>query len=169
MKASGISTLALMILGVLATALPVCTSWPVRLIYNPTDSAPRGWYRVTPVDRVVVDDYVIARLPEDVALLATSRGYLPATVPLLKRVAAASGAVVCSHSGVISIDGRSAARAMRSDRAGRALPSWSGCRVLAQDEVFLLSTHPSSFDSRYFGPLHVRSINGTALPLWIWR
>ena len=62
-----------------------------RLIYNPSDSVPVGWYRVQPIDhraaslprRLEVGSIVLTRLPADAAALAAQRGYLPAHVPLL--------------------------------------------------------------------------------------
>ena len=36
-------------------------------------------------------------------------------------------------------------------------------------ELFLLSaTNPASFDSRYFGPVAVSAVIGSAQPLWTW-
>ena len=59
-----------------------------RLIYNPSDSVPVGWYRVQPIDhraaslprRLEVGSIVLTRLPADAAALAAQRGYLPAHV-----------------------------------------------------------------------------------------
>src|SRR3546814_9782387 len=44
-------------------------------------------------------------------------------------------------------------RSHRRDRRQRLLPRWHGCRYLTTSEVFVLSTVPGSFDSRYFGPV----------------
>jgi type IV secretory pathway protease TraF len=53
------------------------------------------------------------------------------------------------------------------DRRGRVLPSWQGCRTLAQGEVFLMNwDEPASLDSRYFGPLSLTTIAGRAEPVW---
>jgi conjugative transfer signal peptidase TraF len=148
--------------------LPLVTPFDPRLIYNPTASAPRGWYTVRPIHRVRVGDFVIVRLPETIASLADSRGYLPSNVPLLKRVGATAGQWVCATSGVLRIDGAVVGSVRVTDHAGRRLPLWSGCRVLRNDELFLLSTNSSSFDSRYFGPLPLSALLGAAIPLWVW-
>ena len=51
---------------------------------------------------------------------------------------------------------------------GRPLHGWPQCRRLQADEVFLLSaTNPTSFDSRYFGPVHAADVIGIAQPLWL--
>ncbi|MBV6467429.1 MAG: hypothetical protein PGMFKBFP_02786 [Anaerolineales bacterium] len=142
----------------------------VRLVYNPSDSVPVGWYRITPAparpDALPVGSIVLATLPADAAALAAQRGYLPAHVPLLKRVGAVAPQYVCVVGNVLRIDGTPAAELLRADRWGRPLPSWSQCRQLADGELFLLSaTNPASFDSRYFGPVRTAAVIGIAQPL----
>ncbi len=54
------------------------------------------------------------------------------------------------------------------DRRGRPLPNWTGCRTLAEDEVFLLMEGvPDSFDGRYFGPVPMTAIIGKLASLWV--
>lgn len=146
-----------------------------RLIYNPSDSVAVGWYRVQPPDpRAVslprslsVDSIVLTRLPADAAALAAQRGYLPAHIPLLKRVGAVAPQHVCIIAGQVRIDGVPVAAALPADRVGRPLPSWPHCRPLREDELFLLSaTNPASFDSRYFGPVSAAAVIGIAHPVW---
>jgi len=142
---------------------------PYYLLYNPTESAPRGWYGVMPISNVCVDDLVVVGLPESVSQFAAERRYLPRTVPLLKPVAAVGGMSVCEANGALSINGMSVARAHRRDGVGRVLAPWSGCRRLADHELFLLSYHSdASFDSRYFGPVDRSAVHGRAIPLWTW-
>ena len=52
-----------------------------------------------------------------------------------------------------------------SDSGRRVLPSWSGCRVLEENELFLVGDTPDSFDSRYFGIVTVDEIEGVWRPL----
>ena len=100
--------------------------------------------------------------------LPRSRDYLPLTVPLVKRVAALSGAKVCAFGRAITIEGRHVADRLSFDRYGRSLPAWKGCRLLGADEVFLLMKEvPDSFDSRYFGPVPVAAVIGRLAPLWL--
>ncbi len=138
------------------------------LVYNATASAPVGFYRVLPLSPLRKGDLVLAGTPTSVRLLAAERGYVPATVPLVKRVAALSGETVCAISHSITIEGRHVADQLLIDRLGRALPTWSGCRTLAQGEVFLLNEDvPDSFDGRYFGPVPISAIIGKLTPLWL--
>ncbi|BEG76400.1 MULTISPECIES: S26 family signal peptidase [Alcaligenaceae] len=147
-----------------------------RIIYNPSDSVPVGWYRVDPLHprpgslprRLSVGSIVLATLPPDAAALAAQRGYLPARVPLLKRVGAVAPQHVCVVDARVWIDGVPVAAVRPADRLGRPLPSWPQCRQLRPGELFLLNvTHPASFDSRYFGPVGVSVVIGIAHPFWL--
>ena len=148
---------------------PCRTQNRVHVVYNPSDSVPRGWYRIEAAGRLRADAIVLTRLPEDVAALAAQRGYLPAGVALLKRVGAAASQHVCVRGSVVSVDGVHVADARLTDGRGRALQAWRQCRTLSDGELFLLSsTNPASFDSRYFGPVTVAAVIGEARPLWTW-
>ena len=139
-----------------------------RLIYNPSDSVPVGWYRIAPPDAPRVGSIVLTTLPPDAAALAAQRGYLPARVPLLKRVGAVAPQELCSTGRVVRIDGVPSAAVLPADRWGRPLPSLQLCRRLQPGELFLLSaTNPASFDSRYFGPVSASTAIGVAHPIWL--
>ncbi|WP_413439439.1 S26 family signal peptidase [Sulfuriferula sp. GW1] len=156
-------------LGVAALAWPSMHTPVARIVYNPSDSVPPGWYRIGPPYSLHVDSIVLARLPADAAALAAQRGYLPEHIPLLKRIGAMSPQQVCIEKHIVRIDGVAVATALKADRRGRLLPIWQQCRRLHDGELFLLSvTNPASFDSRYFGPVSVAAVIGSAQPLWTW-
>lgn len=139
-----------------------------RLVFNVSDSAPHGFYVVS-TQSVARGDYVVTRLPAAVAALAAERRYLPANIPLLKHVAAVYGDHVCVRNGMVRVNGRELALTLTRDRQGRPLAAWAGCRVLAENEWFLLSTdNAASFDSRYFGPVPRAAAYGRAAPIWTW-
>lgn len=139
-----------------------------RLIHNPSDSVPVGWYRIVPPDALRVGSIVLTTLPPNAAALAAQRGYLPARVPLLKRVGAIAPQHVCVFDALVWIDGVPVAAVRPADRLGRSLPSWPQCRQLRPGELFLLSaTNPASFDSRYFGPVSASAVIGVARPIWL--
>ncbi|MCL4792895.1 MAG: S26 family signal peptidase [Gammaproteobacteria bacterium] len=162
-------TLICTALGVAVIALSVVMTFPVRLVYNATASAPLGWYVVVPVQEAGVGDVVLARLPRSAAALAGQRQYLPQSVPILKRVGAVAGQWVCVRDRVLRIDRELPVRLLERDGLGRSLTPWSGCRALNIDELFLLShDSPASFDSRYFGPIPKRFVIGRAVALWTW-
>ena len=147
-----------------------------RLVYNPSDSVAAGWYRIDPLDHragllprpLSVGSIVLVPLPAEAAALAAQRSYLPARVPLLKRVGAIAPHHVCVFDALVWIDGVPVAAVLPTDRLGRPLPSWRQCRQLRPGELFLLSvTNPASFDSRYFGPVSASAVIGVAHPVWL--
>ena len=157
---------ALGTVAILLTTIPLFIDMPLRLMWNASASVPRGLYMVTPaVPRR--GDLAVVRPPVSVAQFMDRRRYVPLGIPLLKPVAAVSGATVCRVGRDVTVDGAPLAMALRADRLGRPLPVWSGCHLLRQGELFLLAdASSSSFDSRYFGPVASGDVVGRAVPLW---
>ncbi|MDQ0589918.1 S26 family signal peptidase [Variovorax paradoxus] len=153
-------------------AMPMATRDHVLVVYNPSDSVPRGWYRIARIGSAAslqVGSIVLTRLPADVAAFAAQRGYLPGGVPILKRIGALAPQSVCVRGHFVHIDGTMVATVRAHDGAHRPLRAWSQCRLLAAGELFLLGdTNPASFDSRYFGPIAASAVLGVAQPLWTW-
>ena len=132
-----------------------------RFLYNPSPSAPIGWYRLRPDAYAHRGDLVAALAPESGAALALERDYLPPNIPLIKTVWAASGEQICHVDGQVLVQGRPALVVLKHDMLGRSLPSRSGCYELSKDEVFLISNDvQTSFDSRYFGPVKRENLLG---------
>jgi conjugative transfer signal peptidase TraF len=132
------------------------------LLYNHTPSVPVGWYARSS-DEVVIGALVTVRA-RDVALdYAAARNFTDAGDRFIKRIAANDGDNVCADGETIRINDRTVAHRAVHDSQGRALPHWSGCRVLSADELFLMGDTPDSFDSRYFGPVSADDIEG------VWR
>lgn len=137
------------------------------LVWNASASAPVGLYAVGGGASLARGDMVIARVPGEFRMMAARRHYLPANVPLVKRVAAVPGDEVCAAGGLVTINGRLAARRLDRDGAGRPMPRWSGCVALGRGEYFLLMTDSAaSFDGRYFGVSAATDIVGKARLLW---
>jgi conjugative transfer signal peptidase TraF len=156
----------------MATAVTVVTSTmgakPVpRFVWNASESVPTGLYTVQPAGRLAVTNLVVALPPQPLADFLAERSYLPIGVPLMKRILALPGQSVCRSELRISVDGIEMGAALEHDRHGRALPTWQGCRVIAEGEVFLMNwDEPQSLDSRYFGPIPLSAIVGRAEPVW---
>ena len=141
------------------------------VIYNASASAPGGFYYLE--NRLPArGEIAVVAPPPPIELMVTSLGILPASVPLVKQVAAIGGDEVCrtnEPANTIAINGKVTAEVLETDREGRPLPSWQGCLRLIDGEFFLLQPHPHSFDSRYFGPVLRCDILGVAHPLWTWN
>lgn len=138
-----------------------------RLIWNASASARVGLYTIDTYASLAKGDLVAARLPAAFRTLAADRGYLPANVPLIKRIASSAHDEVCADGGTVRVNGGVVAVRLRRDRVGRTLPWWHGCRRLARDEFLLLSDAPASFDGRYFGLSKRSELIGRAEPLWL--
>lgn len=135
------------------------------LVWNVTASAPRGLWRRTS-GAAERGAWVLVRMPDAVAALASSRHYLPRNVPMVKRIAAISGDTVCRHGTVITVNGVFGASALARDGEGRPLPVWHGCQRLSAGVVFLLTAPSLSFDSRYFGSVSRANLIERITPLW---
>ncbi|WP_430425133.1 S26 family signal peptidase [Phenylobacterium sp.] len=152
-----------------AIPLALTAVWAPRplILWNITASAPEGVYWLSTAEPLRGGELVVALPPAALETWLDAAGFLPRGVPLLKRVAALEGQRVCSGESEILVDGRPVARPRRADRFGRPLPSWSGCRTLRADEVFLLNPAArESLDGRYFGPSARRDVVARARPLW---
>lgn len=166
MKRPAILPLAATLVGIALVGFSAIAHPQPHLVWNASASTPIGLYRVVS-GRPERGDFVLVRIPKSIEKLAAIRGYLPAGVPLIKRIAAVAGDDVCAFDGAIMVNGDIVARQRKADRAGRFLPRWNGCRELVQGELFLLGDTPDSFDSRYLGPVTSARVIGRLVPLWI--
>jgi len=140
-----------------------------KLLWNASASAPIGLYAVRPAVRLQAGELLVVRPPEPLASFLAEGGYLPKGVPLVKHLVALPGQGICRTGNAITVDGAPMGQALESDRRGRLLPVWQGCRTLPQGEVFLMNSAADSLDGRYFGPLPVTAIVGRAEPIWLRR
>lgn len=163
MKKTALVALLVAVSGVALIGFSAIAHAPL-LVWNASASAPIGLYRVTS-GAPERGDLVLISPPKSIAKLAAERRYLPAGVPLIKRIAAIGGDDVCALKGAIIINGHVVAHQRERDSTGRPLPRWNECRALEADEIFLLNEAKNSFDSRYFGPVSGTQIIGRLAPL----
>lgn len=128
------------------------------VLFNATPSVPTGFYMRTDAP-VREGAFVSVRAAEVAEDYATLRQFTDAGDRFIKRVAARAGVRVCAEGGNVSV-GESVYARQSHDGAGRALPTWEGCHVLHDGEVFLMGDTPDSFDSRYFGIVREDAIEG---------
>ncbi|CAH2406375.1 Conjugal transfer pilin processing protease TraF [Mesorhizobium escarrei] len=158
--------IAAMLGGSVLVAAPAWIDQRPRFIWNASASVPIGLYRVEPAKEIGVADLAAVMPPEPLASFLAKRGYLPKSVPLLKRVLALAGATVCRQGTAIIVNGVSFGDARERDSRCRQLPVWQGCRIIADGEAFFMNRDAAdSFDSRYFGPLPLNSVIGRAIPV----
>lgn len=157
-------SLILTAFGLVLLALSVAPRVP-RLLYNPSPSAPVGWYVVKPKPSYEAGDLVAVRLPQKAANLAIRRGYLPENVPIIKIIAAGPGGLFCVREKTLSVQPDWQVPILSIDGQMREMPVLpDGCEGLNAGEYLVLSDRVShSFDSRYFGPVSERDILGIAV------
>lgn len=157
--------LALAIPAIVALTLTLTPGRDPIVVWNATASVPIGLYRVV-AGQPQRGSIVVIRLPQPLRTYADARAYLPASVFLIKPIAALRGDILCRHGSVVSVNGRVVAFARKVDHAGRPLLSWRGCRRLNATHIAVIANQPDSFDSRYFGPVDTDNLIGQAIPVW---
>ena len=114
---------------------------------------------------MIVTELVAVRPPEPLATFLDLNGYLPTGVPMLKRVLALAWTNrlpkrAHDHRRRIEMG-----QARDRDSRGRPLPVWQGCRVVGEDELFVMNWQSEdSLDGRYFGPLPHRPSSAKRCP-----
>lgn len=136
-------------------------------LYNHSPSLPVGIY-VRVSDQVsagtITQGAIVTVRARDVApTMAAARGFAGDGHRFLKRIEALGGDEVCSEGANLRINGGRAFPLRREAGEGERLAAWRGCRRLLASEVLLLGDTPGSFDSRYWGPIEARLIEG------VWR
>ena len=139
---------------------------PALALVNESPSVPRGLYLRQPGGAPLRGAMVALPQPPIARRYLGALG-MPGEVLLIKRVAAVGGDAVCRQGSAVRTPGR-LAPVLDFDRRGAALPGWTGCRRLAADELFLLGDTPGSFDSRYFGPVRIRDLEGVFRETLTW-
>lgn len=152
----------IVMVGVGLLALNIRPKTP-RLLYNPSESAPIGWYSLEPTHTYHVGDHVAVYLNEDAARLAVDRDYILPNIPIIKTIAAGPGSRYCVSHQLLTIGTDWQVSMELFDRHGREMPRLpAGCTRLLDGEFLVLSNRTQqSFDSRYFGSVHASNILGT--------
>lgn len=159
----------ILLAGTAAAAALLSAALPVSrvLVWNATASVPTGLYFIRGTASLHVGERVAIDPPLHLRRFLAARGYLPVGMPLLKEIAALPRDRVCRTGASITINGKPAGTARARDSRGRTLPVWSGCRIIAGDELFVMNMRaPDSFDGRYFGPVARTLVIGRASPVW---
>jgi len=139
-----------------------------RLIWNRTGSAPQGLYWLSD-EPFTHGRWVVVSASSAEAQWAEEHGFVGRNWPLLKQIAGLPGDEICRTDTQIMINGKGAGEARLRDSLGRDLPSWEGCVVLGQVQLFLMNAHPDSLDGHYFGATDRSDIEAVASLILPWR
>lgn len=163
-------TLTAMLAGAAALLAPTVIEITPAFIWNASDSVPIGLYRLRSADKLFVTELLAVQPPEPLATFLDLNGYLPAGLPMLKRVLALPGQTVCRSGLTVSVDAIEMGEARDRDGRGRPLPRWQACRVVGEGELFVMNWQSTdSLDGRYFGFLPTSAVMGRALAVWTWE
>ncbi|HAU0967552.1 TPA: conjugative transfer signal peptidase TraF [Legionella pneumophila] len=144
---------------------------------NLTDSIPIGLYRITSINNLK-NNFVIF-CPEDKPAfqLARDRGYIDSGLCpggygyLMKKIVAIKGdKISITDEGVFVNHQRiSFSKPISTDGMNRPLPQWrTRDYQLKEDEILTMTNQSAwSFDSRYYGPVHMGQIKGMITPVWV--
>lgn len=135
------------------------------LLWNQTDSAPKGlyWRNNNPL---TLNGWAVVSANAPAAIWISDRGYLASDWPIIKNVKGVAGDRICRKGANVSVNSVDVADALEADSNGQKLPRWQGCLTLQEGEIFLLNDHPRSLDGRYFGPTSMEDLDGSAHLLW---
>lgn len=142
---------------------------------NTSYSLPLGLYQITADESAPLIEFCP---DEPYASESSQRGYRTrglicpdGAVPLLKPVVARVGDVVESSPKGLAINGTLLPNTapLNKDAAGRALEPWPlGRYTVDPGTVWVASTYNyGSYDSRYIGPVEIRTIRRRLRPLWV--
>jgi type IV secretory pathway protease TraF len=143
----------------------VCTT---HLVYNPSPSAPLGWYWRTAPPQTLRPGLLVLIAPptsvqQEVALIdPTVAGYL-----WIKPIAALPGDRVCLEPDTVTVNDTIVGPRPLLSQYPR-LPRRLGCTVVPPGSYVALSPSVRAFDSRYVGALQQPTILGRLHPVWTW-
>jgi conjugative transfer signal peptidase TraF len=135
------------------------------LVWNLSASLPRGLYRRESGVVPRRGEVVCFPPPPAAAALIAERAYLPPGTSLLKVIVALPGDRVCIDDVSFTANGEYFGPVARYDSAGRDLAPFRFCGVVPAGSAFVATRASLSFDSRYFGPVPLSSVN-VVVPLW---
>jgi conjugative transfer signal peptidase TraF len=161
-----IGVIRFLTIGLLVAGALGCGAIAAGLRYNGTSSFPVGFY-VACSKHPAKGDLVLANIASLPGFeMARTRGYFNVayspSAHILKRLVGVAGDRVTIDSAGVEINGVRLKNStpLPRDAAGRPLQAYFLKEyVLAAGEILLMSDYnPSSFDSRYFGPLQATAI-----------
>ena len=154
-----------------------CLLYQAGMRINLTSSLPLGIWKIDKsFTRIEKGDHVWFAATKEIADFALERGYLEKntkcennTIPLLKTVYGLPGDTYSFHDNEIRINNITVKNTKRriNDSKERPMPRISN-GIVRENQLFVLTMHTHSYDSRYFGPIPIENVEGTARPIITW-
>jgi len=135
------------------------------VVYNATDSLPRGFYLVRPGVVYHKGQLVVCEVPEHVRELVVSRHWLKDDGLFIKTVVGMPGDRVMVQKGRFLVNDADYGPVYTHDTQGRRLPMYGADAYPVDGYILAAPGKQRSFDSRYFGPVAPNLILGEAIPL----
>ena len=126
-----------------------------------SSSFPCGLYlKKTVPETISIGQLVLFEMPPEIKTLMIDRHWIPTYVHyyLMKPVAAKEGDHVTVSADGVFVNHTFKGAVKKVDQQGLMLPQYIYNGELKENTYFLLAFAHNSFDSRYFGPIHHRSI-----------
>lgn len=133
---------------------------------NISSSIPMGLYWKVD-DSLYVGDYVLVNIKK-VVPIGFKRGYSHGLSTIGKRIIALAGATVRVSPKGVYVNGHHISNSIPLiyDSKGRSMPRLDSVFILLKNQCFLMGeNNPRSFDSRYFGPISIKYIKSSIIPV----
>ncbi|MDR2548949.1 MAG: S26 family signal peptidase [Desulfobulbus sp.] len=138
---------------------------PGRITVATSGSLDHRVFFLLPVPaKVELGDYLVFRHQ---GLSQVQQGLRADHDQMIKRVGCLPGEqLTTDEAHFFTCNGRPLGQALEADSKGRLLPHFSFNGSVPADKLFMVGTHPRSYDSKYYGFIDVHEISHQALPLW---
>lgn len=155
----------LLVLSPLIVLLVAQAIWS-PVVIQVSGSVERGvWVRwLGPIE---TGDHVYFVAPESVAPVLADHGYAPST-RLFKPVLGVGGDVVSTAGPECRVNHHATGPMDRVTSLGEPLPRFDFNDTLKTNELWVISSLPTSLDSRCFGPLNSTQVRGPYVLVWSW-
>ena len=154
------------------TILVSTAGWSYKEGYriNITTSLPPGIWKInTNYTEIKKGDYIWFRPSQKIINLSIEKGLFSKPIPFLKQVIGRPGDVYRFENNALVLNDCKLKKIIRKEigSKGLAMPMIPPGKV-PRNHYFVITSHPLSFDSRYFGPVAGNNIIGIAKPIFVW-
>lgn len=149
---------SLLFIGILSISVFTIKKLGYHITYCNSSSVPKGFYFIVPTMSIMQNDIV--------ELVPPKNSLIGENCTILKPVVALYGNHVCIRENNVFVDQHIICVIKKYYAPGKKLPRIEFCNYLNVDQYFVISKHPRSFDSRYFGVISKENIKGRAIAIF---